>query len=309
MVGNSDAALEYVKKYGPVQPSQVATSINTNILFASAILSELVAKKKVKITYLKRGGSPFYYVEGQEEKLMDLAEHLSGKLKESYNLISEKQVIRDSEALPWQRVALRDLKDFAVGVTVNYGGKQELFWKWYLTSNEEAKRLIKEAITVKKEDGELSKNESLEESTEKQIERQEDIVKQDEVDKVESEKPKVVQEKLIEKTEKNNVQEDFFETIMNFFKQNDIYVISQSIVRKGREFNFVVDVPSSLGKLRYFVKFKNKKKIGDSDFLAAIEEANKQKLPVLFLGNGELNKKAQKYLDENVSGQLVFKGI
>ena len=93
-----DETFEFVKKNGPVLPSQVATTINTNILFASAILSELTDKKKVKITNLKRGGSPFYYVPGQEDKLMDLAQYLSGKPKEAYDVISDKLVIRDVTA-------------------------------------------------------------------------------------------------------------------------------------------------------------------------------------------------------------------
>ena len=68
---NRSEALKVVVERGPLQPSQIATTVNTNILFASAILSELVDAKKIKITYVKRGGSPFYYVSGQEEKLMD----------------------------------------------------------------------------------------------------------------------------------------------------------------------------------------------------------------------------------------------
>ena len=74
---NRAEALNVVMEKGPLQPSQIATTVNTNILFASAILSELVDNKKVKITHVKRGGSPFYYVQGQEEKLMDLAKYLS----------------------------------------------------------------------------------------------------------------------------------------------------------------------------------------------------------------------------------------
>ncbi|MCD4759938.1 hypothetical protein K8R33_03550 [archaeon] len=284
MMDARNEALAFVMKNGPVLPSQISTTINTNILFASAILSELVDKKKVKLTYIKRGGSPFYYVSGQEEKLMDLAQFLSGKVKEAYDLISEKIVIRDSEALPWQRVALRDLKDFAVPLTVNHSGKAETFWKWYLTANDDAKVLIKKLL------GDF-KSEAKEEpkKVEKPIERQE----------------------ILEKPVKEEIKQDndVFDLILDYFKENEMYVISQNIARKGREFNFVIDVPSNLGQLRYFVKFKNKKNITDSDLLSALDEAGKSNLPVLFLGNGELNKKAQKYLDENVSGQMIFRKV
>lgn len=308
---NSKVAWEFVQKNGPVQPSQVSSTIKTNILFASAILSELVQNKKVKITYIKRGGSPFYYVEGQERKLTNLSQYLPGKLKEAYQLINEKLVIRDVDALPWQRVALRELKDFVVPLTVEFGGIQEIFWKWYLTSNEDARNLIEKALGQTKEEVE-----EIQEENEK-AQADEEIIKELKVKQtvLETEELKTdnIQENL--QKEENLTHTDtigefnFFDTLLNYFSSNKMYIISQGIVRKGREFNFIVDVPSSLGALRYFVKFKNKKSISDSDLLSALEEATKNKLPVLFLSNGNLNKKAQQYLNNNVSGQLIFKLI
>ncbi len=283
---NRSEALSVVMEKGPLQPSQIATTVNTNILFASAILSELVDNKKIKITHVKRGGSPFYYVQGQEEKLMDLAKYLSGKTKEAYDLLSEKLVIRDSSAEPWQRVALRELKDFAVPVHVNYKGVQETFWKWYLTSNDEAKGLIKDLFSDKK----------IEPKKEAPIEKP--VIE-------EPKKEEVIQETLVKKEPIENGED----LIGNYFSSNEMYVISQNVVRKGREFNFVIDVPSRMGKLRYFVKYKNKKNITDKDLLDALDEGSEKGLPVLFLSQGELNKKAQKYMDENISGRLLFKSL
>jgi hypothetical protein len=289
MIDNTKAALDFVRQNGPILPSQVSTTINTNILFASAILSELVDKKKVRITHVKKGGSPFYYVEGQEEKLMDLAENLKGKVKEAYDLVSQKQVIRDSDAEPWLRVALRDLKDFVIPLSVNFQGRHETFWKWYLTSNDDARGFIKKIVGGPKK--EEKKEEVVKEIPQKEVVEQKKLVEQ----------PKQEVEKGPER--------EFFDEILDYFSSSEMYVISQNIVRKGREFNFVIDVPSNLGKLRYFVKFKNKKSVTDKDLLSALDEAGKRNLPVLFLTNGELNKKAQKYVDENVSGQLVFRNV
>jgi hypothetical protein len=310
---NRQEVLNVVRTKGPVQPSQVATSVNTNILFASAMLSELVQNKHVKITYTKRGGSPFYYVEGQEPKLMDLAEFLKGKVREAYDFLSEELVVRDNNALPWQRVALRELKDFAVALPVNYKGNQEIFWKWYLTPNEEAKPLIKKILTGEKQDSILEEEKSLSEDHPKELEELKEEVQSKEIVQpklAEEEKP-IEKEvpKPIKQVEESTEEDDFVKTIENFISSKEMYIISQNIVRKGRELNYVVDVPSNLGQLRYFVKFKNKKKITDVDLFSALEEANKKKLPVLFLTNGELTKKAQEYINENVSGQLVLKNI
>jgi len=286
---NRSEALNIVMSKGPLQPSQIATTVNTNILFASAILSELVENKKVKITYVKRGGSPFYYVQGQEEKLMDLAKYLSGKTKEAYDLLSEKLVIRDTTAEPWQRVALRDLKDFAVPFHVNYKNIQETFWKWYLTTNEEAKEIIKNLFNEKGE---------VEQKVEKFTE---EVAEKAPIQK------EIIQETLVKK-EPENI-ENGEEILNDYFSSNEMYIISQNEVRKGRELNFVIDVPSRLGKLRYFVKYKNKKNITDKDLLDALNEGMEKRLPVLFLSVGELNKKAQKYIDDNISGRFIFKSL
>ena len=292
---NRSEALKVVVERGPLQPSQIATTVNTNILFASAILSELVDAKKIKITYVKRGGSPFYYVSGQEEKLMDLAKYLPGKTKEAYDFLSEKVVVRDSHAEPWQRVAFRDLRDYAVPVHVNYKGVQETFWKWYLTTNDEAKSLIKDLFGEKKEipaEKELVKEALVERELVKEIPAEKELVKETPAEK------ELVKESISEEI-----------SVENYFSTNNMYIISQNMIRKGRELNFVVDFPSQIGKLRYFVKYKSKKKITDKDLFLAMEEGSEKGLPVLFLSGGELNKKAQKYIDENISGKLLFKSL
>ena len=120
---NKEEILDLVKREGPVLPAQLAKEINTNILFASAILSELVDKKHLILTNVKKGGSPFYYIKGQENKLEALSEFLGGKPREIFDLLKEKKVIRDKTAQPWQRVALREIKDFAIPLNVGVSGE------------------------------------------------------------------------------------------------------------------------------------------------------------------------------------------
>lgn len=301
----TNAALQFVRENGPIQPVQLAKRINTNILFASAILSELSDKGKIKISYVKKGGSPFYYVEGQEEKLMNLAVHLSPKVKEAYDILSQQLVVRDSEAQPWMRVALRDLKDYAISLSVNYNDNHETFWKWYLVSNDEAKDLIKKILNKKDEIIEPIKEEvkPLQEAKEivdekKELPVQEKLIEpiKEEVKPLQEAKEKVV----------SQVSGDY---ISEYFKSREMYIISQIIVKKGKENNFIVDVPSTLGKLRYFVKYKSKKSISDKDLLDALKEATAKNLPLLYLSDGDLSSKAQKYLENNISGQLVFRKL
>jgi hypothetical protein len=286
-------ALNFIRREGPIQPSQLATELNTNILFASAILSEMVANKHAKITNVKRGSSPFYYIRGQESKLERLSEFLGGKPREAFDLLLEKKVLRDKSSEPWQRVALKELKDFAVPLNVGLGGDYELFWKWYLTSNEDAKELIKEIIKpIKKK---IVKKEEVKKEIETKVE--DDIVP--------------VKENLIEST-LNPISQDLEGVPIiasNFFSLIQMYIISQETIRKNKEMNFVGDIPSNLGNLRYFVKFKDKKTISDTDLITASDQANAKKLPLLFVSLGKPNRKAETYLNEHRSGQLVFRRL
>ena len=297
--------LEYVGRYGPTLPANVAKQFKLEILFAGAILSELVANKAVLVSNTKRGGSPFYYVKGQEHKLQEISQYLGGKPKEAYSLIKEKKLIMDSSAEPWQRVALREIKDYAKPINVKYGGDSELFWKWYLMDDGDVKKILGDVGSSKPEED--LKQGALEEVEEKVNEKAEEIKPE-----IESrfENKEAIEEKPVEiKEDKINVEGDYYSLVLDFFNKQQIYAISQSIVRKNREFNFIVDIPSGLGKLRYFVKFKNKKSISESDLIDAAEEASKKDFPILFLSNGDLNKKAERYLNENISGKLIFKNL
>lgn len=284
-------ALNFIRREGPIQPSQLANELNTNILFASAILSELVSNKNAKITSVKKGGSPFYYVKGQEAKLEELQIFLGGKPKEAFELLRDKKVIRDNSSEPWQRVALKELKDYAVPLNVGLGGEYELFWKWYLTNNEEAKEIIKELIKP-------SKKKVVKKEIEKKVE-----------EPVEKPVEESIKKEIIKPQSTSQDLGDIPYLVSNFFSSIQMYVISQETVRKNKEMNFVVDVPSNLGTLRYFVKFKDKKTVSDADLISSLDQAGNKKLPLLFLCPGKLTRKAEKYLNENQSGQLVFRKL
>ncbi len=132
-----------VRAKGPVLPAQVSKEIGTNILIASAYLAELTDTKKILISRAKIGGSPVYYIKGQEHKLQQLYENLNEKDQRAFDLLKGQKVLVDAELSPLMRVALRNIKDFAVPLQVTYNEEKILFWKWYLLSNEEASEFIK----------------------------------------------------------------------------------------------------------------------------------------------------------------------
>src|SRR3989338_5679613 len=138
--------LEFVRMRGPVIPVQVSKQIGSNILFAGAVLSELLSNGKIKISTAKIGGSPVYYFPGQEARLTMLYGHLHQREKHAYDLLRQSKVLRDKALQPVERVALREIKDFAYPIQFS----EELFWRWYLVNEEEAFNLINDAIRREK---------------------------------------------------------------------------------------------------------------------------------------------------------------
>lgn len=144
---DQDKILYFLRVVGPTIPSKVAKNINSEILIASAHLSDLSAQGKVKISHLKIGGSPLYYLPGQEEQLYHFA---AGNLNPKDFLVLERlkqeKVLRENSIDLLSKVSLRSLQDFAVPLHVTVAGNRELFWKWHLLSDPETTAVIKSAL-------------------------------------------------------------------------------------------------------------------------------------------------------------------
>lgn len=287
-----DKIIEIVKIKGPVLPVQISKEIGSNILMASAHLAELTASNNLKISAIKVGGSPLYYLPGQESMLQKFTSNMNDKEKKAYDLLSQNKVLRDSEQEPVIRVALREIKDFAIPLNVNYNNNREIFWKWYLASNEEAEQLIKQKLQI------------LEKPTEKiQAEAKEQ--------RTEEKPPQQVQKQIKEmpKKYKPREREDIFlKEIMKFFEKNKINIISSEIIKRNSEIDFIVEIPSVVGNLQYYCKAKNKKWVSDSDLSNAYVKGQLKRLPVLFASPGDLSSKAQELIGKELSN-LTFKKV
>ena len=334
--------LSIISMKGPVLPVLIAKEIGTNILMASACMSELVDSKKLMLSNTKIGGSPVYYVKGQEPKLQNLYEHLNEKDKRAFDLLKDKKVLKDSELEPLMRVAFRNIKDFAIPLQVTHNNMQEIFWKWYMLNNDEAESLIRAYLQPK--ENVVKKEEIKEKLEEKPKEVQENVVEkapssldeekkkleeakkkfEEEKQKMEKEKEKIKQEKKIEQEkhekeqqkeleirpqEKKEIKDSFFEIVKNYFSEKKIGIESFEIIRKKAEIDTIIQVPSVVGNLDYYCKAKNKKRISDSDLSAAFVQGQLKKLPVLFLTTGELTKKAEELLKTEFKKGLVVKRI
>ncbi len=107
--------------------------------------------------------------------------------------------------------------------------------------------------------------------------------------------------------EQKILTDDFFNEVQQYFNKNNIKILEQKVVRKNKDMEMLVEIPSSVGSLKYFCKAKNKKKVNDGDLSSIYIQAQSKKLPVLFITTGELTKKAKEMLEKEFKGLKIKK--
>ncbi|MBU1204221.1 MAG: hypothetical protein KKG60_04100 [Nanoarchaeota archaeon] len=284
--------LNLIKMKGPVLPVQIAREIGENSIFAGAVLSELVRNKHILVSHSKVGGSPVYYVSEQKPKLEGLYKYLKEKERKIFDILKKEKVLKDSEIEPWQRVAVREINDFSVKLTV--ASTEEVFWKWYSVPNSEAEKIIIGMSAEKKEE----------------IEPEEPEIGQP--------IPEDVQMALGDVGAEQNViadvvriepkKKDSGEYALNLFRgflgRMGAEIIEEKVVRKSKDIESVVRMPSNAGPVHFFVKFKDKKKVNDAELSLAQTRAKARNCLLFFLGTGDMTKKAQVYAEKH---NIIFK--
>ncbi len=355
-IDRQEIILDYIKNNGPVIPIEISKVIRGDSLIASALLSGMVSMNQLKVSKMKIGGSPLYFMPGQESMLQNFADKLAMGEKGVYNLLRTRKILMDRELNQVQREALQRIKDFAVLLEVEIPGRgiKEIFWKWYLLGDAETESLIKntlrriyapkaekpkapaeekiipKAATAKTEESkpeevqqtEGEKKEKLEkpkrkERVKKEVKRK--FLKKKELEtkpeeekkgtkfKIEEELLKIQEEETEAKKkdkpktpamlEKENKANAFITIVQDYFRKNDIQVLETEVI-KPNEIDFVVKVPSAVGKISYYCKAKDKKSVNEGDLSTAFVQGQLKKMPVLFLSNGKLTKRADEMLEK-----------
>jgi len=319
--------LSLISQKGPVIPADVSKELKINQLFSSALLSELSEDGKIKISHVKIGGSPLYYLVGQEEKLQEYSKKLPEKEQKAFTLLKDNKILADPELDPLYRVTMRQIKDFAKPLQVEVQGEPVIFWKWYLLTNQEAETIIRSKISQLKDQKEIVKSEDnqIEENTNKNIsDKSTVVIKQQTLaetsinsnpstnfskTKIKSQedviKNQVVTNNTIKKsTIKKEIKEgDFFNKLKNHLDSKGIIILESEVVKKNSEIDLIVNIPTQVGHLKYYCKARDKQRVTDTDLSSAYVKGEIKKLPVLFLVTGEFTKKAKDAL------QNEFKGI
>src|SRR3989338_3224524 len=318
-VDNRELILAFMRQHGPSLPAAIARELKTSLLFGSAHLAEMTATGKLKTSNLKIGGSPLYFIPGQEALLENFSQNLGEKDKRAYDLLKESKVLSDKDIDPLTRVALRNIKDFAVAINVSHDGADMLFWRWHSLSNKEVEQIFRE-MSGEKEEEPIRKIESLEPKEEKQktvpapIQKKEppkqEVQKELETKEPQKEKssesaPSQATPKKEKKEKAQKQADEFAQSIEKFFAKNGIAMKEQNIIKKNTEIEYVISIPSVFGNPEYYCRAKNKKRLTDSDVSNAYVQGNFRKVPVILLSNGDLNRKGAEVLG-SLKGVIFF---
>jgi exonuclease SbcC len=300
--------INYLSEKGPSIPNRIAKIIEMSPIFTSAILSELIGEKRVKISNIKIGSSPVYLLPGQEADLEAVAiENLTGPKKEAYLKLKENLVLIDKSQPPHIRVALRSIKDFAIPLKLN----EDIIWKYLTLENEKVTQILQKRYNIrenKKE--ETQENLVVENEESKVIPNNNDIqenkeIKQEETQennevKQENKEPQETQEtnsKEENEDKKIKTASDFLNQIKSFLKKKNIDFLEESSLDK-KEIIATARINTLIGQMKFLLIVKNKKKLLEKDIKEAYDKAIKQRLPCILLYYSELTKKTMDYYKE-----------
>ena len=268
----------FLKVKGPSIPVRVAKETGLSMLFASAFLSELLSEGRIKISHMKVGGSPIYLVPGQENLLENFSQYLSHKEKEVFTLLKEKKFLIDLEQLPSIRVALREIRDFAVP----FKRGEETIWRYFLV--EETELPLKKILVAEKK-------EIIEE---KEITIEPIIEKKEMIPEVLEKEVKKKKER--KKTPKKN-NEKFFEKVKEFLSSKSFEIINIESFGKGE---LVLRVKE--GKNEFILVALNKKRLTENDIIKSHKRASSVGLKYRIMMLGEPNKNIENLI--NASKEL-----
>lgn len=280
-----DKIVSIIDKIGPCLPSQIAKETGLSILFASAFLSELISDNKIKMSFMRIGSSPIYFIPGQELLLEKFSDELKSKEREAFSLLKEKSFLKDREQTPAIRVALREIKDFAVPLKKG----DEIYWRYFKAEGqipEENKGVIKTEDKKSEPQNFVNYPETTRKEEKKNIQK-----------KVET---KVVKKKTTAKKSPGVKKDRFFEKVKDFLLKREIDILG---IEDASRNEMILKVRSN-GEENLLFAY-NKKKINENDLIKSHKKAEKIGLKYIVISNGESPRK----LNDLINAAKAVSGI
>lgn len=268
--------LEYIEKNGPSLPVAVSREIGISSLFSSAFLSELIEDEKIKISKMKVGGSPLYFLPQQQHMLDNFSRYLPEKEKEALRMLKDRQILKDAELEPAIRVALRSLKDFAYPLVAEHDNIKEIYWRHVIMSDNDAKQIISEKFvkTMPTIQPVHQPIQPVMHEIHSQIQKPEpklDIFNKSAEKPVAKEKSKPVK---------------FPDEVKAFLERKNMRILEVDRLDK-KEFTAKI----KLGEKEVLLVAVDKKRIDESDLIKAYKKAQQVGMPYFILARGDAPKK------------------
>src|SRR3989344_2118664 len=269
--------ISFIEMRGPSLPVHIGKEINTSILFTSAFLSELISEKRLKISNLKVGNSSLYFIAGQEPHLEEFSQHLKSKEKDAFELLKQKRILRDSEQHPAIRVALREIRDFAIP----FKKDDQFYWKYLMVSDQELINKMRE-MPIKPQ---MVKEKTFEKPI---ISEQIIVSKKEEI----KDKKKIIKKEIFNKKTPQKKGDKFFNKVKEFLSKSSIEILD---VEDASKDNLILKIKIN-NKERLLVAY-NKKKIDESDIIKAYKKSLELDLEYIILSLGEPVKKMNEFIE------------
>jgi hypothetical protein len=313
--------ISFLETNGPSLPVRIAKTIEMDPVFASAILSELLGAGQIKTSHIKVGSSPLYLLAGQEQRLEEYIENLKPIEREAFLKLKKQKIILDEEEPPVIRVALRNVKDFAIPSETE--GK--IIWKYAFASDEELNNTqnpeeeIKEDKVTEEVEEEEIKEDEIKEAEEEEIkedeikEVEEEEIKEDEIKEVEEEE---IKEDEIKEVEEEEIKEDEIKEVENIFENKEkedkkhtvkktfLDQVEEFLSENGTKINSILEVDKkkviaetkSENQKALLFAF-NKKKISEEELMKCYKKAKEKNLSYHIITTGEPTKKMSETID------------
>ncbi len=262
-----------LQRKGPGLPVHIARETGLSMLFASAFLSELYSENKIKISHMKVGNSPLYYLPQQEHQLERFSHHLKSKEKEAFLLLRDKKFLKDSAQEPAIRVALRVIRDFAI--PFRKPDTQELIWRFFTVPETEFR--IEEKPIIRK-----PTKSAKEKKSEKTAEKSLGIFDIKKIDTKKKPVKKNSEKKKISRSKKDNMK--FFNKIKDFLSAKSTEIIGVEFFGKNE---IILKTKSRDNDREEMLFAYNKKRVTEEDIIKAhkkVIEAKGLKYKILALG-------------------------
>ena len=248
---------------------------------------------------MKVGGSPLYFIPGQEEMLDKFHTYLPGKEKEAFSLLKHRGILRDSEQEPAIRVALRALKDFAKPFFNNTPEGKILLWSFHTLNEQEIRDIFESKLKSAAIKPRISAKKPLHTEV-KEIKEEKTWKKETQLDIFAKTAKKEKKKARKEGKRDSSRNEKFFNKVKEFLSTKNIEIIDIINYNKT-ELTLLV---RENNKEQLLIAY-NKKRIKYPDLLKAYKKADEKSLPYIILSLGDLPKK----LDEIIKASKTLSKI